>query len=191
MRDGPGPGRAVHRGPMVAWTEGIGAWRHTNRSLAPGTPEHKSSPAGAQQREGNMGNPAQASLGLGRRHGDWATTGKWQWRESLAMEVLGLWKRGRVRWGRCGDLRGRGGLFIGPGEGALRHWLPEYLRAEGVPFNGGMKEEATRHLFLSSGGGRGGHGGGARPAAGGGWRALVRCGRRKKKSGGFRGRHLH
>jgi hypothetical protein len=29
-------------------------------------------------------------------------------------------EEGRVRWGRCGDLRGRGGQFIGPEEGAPR-----------------------------------------------------------------------
>jgi hypothetical protein len=69
--------------------------------------------------------------------------------------------------------------------------LPEYLRAEGAPFNGGMKEEATRRLFLFSGGGQGGHGGGVRMAAGGHRCPLVRCGRRKKKAGGFHGRRLH
>jgi hypothetical protein len=40
-------------------------------------------------------------------------------RNSATM-VLRLRKRGRVRWGRCGDLRGRGGQFIGPEEGAPR-----------------------------------------------------------------------
>jgi hypothetical protein len=54
-----------------------------------------------------------------------------------------------------------------------------------------MKKEAMQRLFLFSGGGRGGHGGGVRPAAGGGWHALARCGRRKKKVGGFRGARLY
>jgi hypothetical protein len=44
----------------------IGAW-------PPATPEHGSSPAGAQQREGNMGNSARALPGLGRRQGGRAT----------------------------------------------------------------------------------------------------------------------
>jgi hypothetical protein len=78
----------------------------------PATPEHGSSPVGAQQREGNTG--------LGQRCGDRATAGKRQQRESSATAALGLWKMGRVRWGRCGDLRGRGGLFVRSGEGALR-----------------------------------------------------------------------
>jgi hypothetical protein len=30
-----------------------------------------------------------------------------------------------------------------------------------------------------------------KPATDGGWRTLVRCGRRKKKAGRFRGRRLH
>jgi hypothetical protein len=37
-----------------------GAW-------PPAAPVHGSSSAGAQQREGNVGNPARASLGLGQR----------------------------------------------------------------------------------------------------------------------------
>jgi hypothetical protein len=37
------------------------------------TPVHRSSPAGAQQREGSTGNSARASSGLGRRCGDRAT----------------------------------------------------------------------------------------------------------------------
>jgi hypothetical protein len=34
MRDEPG--RAVHRGPMAAWTEGTGARRRAHRSMASG-----------------------------------------------------------------------------------------------------------------------------------------------------------
>jgi hypothetical protein len=63
------------------------------------TPEHGSSSVGAQQREGNMGNSARASLGLGRRSGDRATVGKRRRRGCSATAVLGLRKRGRVRWG--------------------------------------------------------------------------------------------
>jgi hypothetical protein len=36
MRDGPGPGRAVDRGPTVARTEGTRAWWHAHRSMASG-----------------------------------------------------------------------------------------------------------------------------------------------------------
>jgi hypothetical protein len=90
-----------------------GAW-------PPATPEHESSSARAQQREGNMGNSARASPGLGRWRGDQATAGKQRRRESSATATLRLRKRGRVRWGRCGDLRGQGGQFIGPEEGAPR-----------------------------------------------------------------------
>jgi hypothetical protein len=36
MRDGPGPGRAVHCGLTVVWTEGTGAWQHAHRSMASG-----------------------------------------------------------------------------------------------------------------------------------------------------------
>jgi hypothetical protein len=46
----------------------IGAW-------PPATLEHGSSPSGAQQREGNTGNSARASPGLGRRRGGQATEG--------------------------------------------------------------------------------------------------------------------
>jgi hypothetical protein len=77
------------------------------RAWPPGTLEHGSSPAGAQQREENAGNPTRASPGLGRWRGDLATVGKGQQRESSAMVALGLQKRARVRWGRCGDLRGQ------------------------------------------------------------------------------------
>jgi hypothetical protein len=36
MLDGPGPGRAVHRGPTVVWTDGTGAQRRAHRSMASG-----------------------------------------------------------------------------------------------------------------------------------------------------------
>jgi hypothetical protein len=35
-RDEPGPGRAVHRGPTMARTEGTGAWRRAHVSMASG-----------------------------------------------------------------------------------------------------------------------------------------------------------
>jgi hypothetical protein len=57
-----GPKAPEHGGALT------GAW-----PLA--TPGHGSSPAGAQQREGNTGNSAQASPGLGRRQGGWAREG--------------------------------------------------------------------------------------------------------------------
>jgi hypothetical protein len=33
-RDGPGPGRAVHRGPTVAKNKGTRAWRRAHQSMA-------------------------------------------------------------------------------------------------------------------------------------------------------------
>jgi hypothetical protein len=54
-----------------------------------------------------------------------------------------------------------------------------------------MKEEVTWQLFPSTEAIGGGHVGRARPTAGGGLRTLLRCGRRKKKAGRFRGRRLH
>jgi hypothetical protein len=69
-----------------------GAW-------PPATPEHESSPAGAQQREGSTGNSAQASPGLGQRSGDRATAGERRRRESLATTALMLKKRGKSEMG--------------------------------------------------------------------------------------------
>jgi hypothetical protein len=63
------------------------------------TPVHGSLPAGAQQREGSMGNSARASPGLGRRCGDRATIGKRWRRESLATTTLVLRKRGKSEIG--------------------------------------------------------------------------------------------
>jgi hypothetical protein len=59
-RDGPGPGRAVHRGWTVARTEGTGARRCAHRSMASGHSE-------AWMLIG-LG-----LTGLGRRRGDRAT----------------------------------------------------------------------------------------------------------------------
>jgi hypothetical protein len=64
--------KAPERGGALA-----GAW-------PPATPEHESSPTGAEQREGKTRNPARASLGLGRRRGDRPTVRKWQQREARA-----------------------------------------------------------------------------------------------------------
>jgi hypothetical protein len=67
----------------------VGAW-------PPATPEHESSPTGAQQREGKTGNPTWASLGLGRRRGDRPTVRKWQRREARASRE-GKSEMGEVR----------------------------------------------------------------------------------------------
>jgi hypothetical protein len=83
-----------------------GAW-------PPAIPVHGSSPAGAQQREGSTGNSARVSPGsaggvaTGRRRGNGGgERARQQWCSCFG-------RGGRVRWGRCGDLRGRGGQFIG------------------------------------------------------------------------------
>jgi hypothetical protein len=87
------------RGPKTLEREGVltGAW-----PLA--TPEHGSSPVGAQQREGSTGKSARASLGsgggvaTGRQRGNGGGERAHQQRHS------GFGRGGRVRWGRCGDL---------------------------------------------------------------------------------------
>jgi hypothetical protein len=96
-------------------------------------PVHESSPVGAQQREGSMRSSAQASPNLVRRCGDRATVGKWRRRESSVTAVLELWERGKSAVGRCGDLRGRGGQFIGP-EGVRR----------GSEFGNGRRQKLKR-----------------------------------------------
>jgi hypothetical protein len=48
------------------------------------TPVHKSSPAGAQQREGSTGSSAQASPEFRRWCGDWATVGETAEEEELS-----------------------------------------------------------------------------------------------------------
>jgi hypothetical protein len=62
-------------------------------------PVHESSPAGAQQREGNTGNSARASPGLGAWCGDRATVGKQRRRESSATAALVLRKRRKSEMG--------------------------------------------------------------------------------------------
>jgi hypothetical protein len=98
-RGGPGPGRAVHHGPTVAWTEGTKAQRCAHRSMASGHSSHGSSSAGAEQREGSTGNSARASLGLRCRCGDPTTTGKRRRRESLATAALVLREREKSEMG--------------------------------------------------------------------------------------------
>jgi hypothetical protein len=90
MRDGPGLGRVVHSGAQ--------------KLVGGGTTER-----------GEDGEPSSGLTGLGRWHGDRFTVGKQQQRERSTTMALGLQKRGR-----CGDLRGRGALFLGLGEGAPR-----------------------------------------------------------------------
>jgi hypothetical protein len=115
------------------WTDGgalTGVW-------PPATLVHESSPAGAQQIEGCTGSSTRASPGLGRRCGGRATVGKWQRRESLVTAVLKLRERGKSAVGRCGDLRERGGQFIGP-EGVRQggefgnFWWRKLKRGRGI-----------------------------------------------------------
>jgi hypothetical protein len=85
MRDGPGPSRAVHCGPMVARNEGTGARRRAHWSLAYGhSGASKLTSVGTTEREGNTGNPARASPGLRRWRGDWVMMGKQKQRERSA-----------------------------------------------------------------------------------------------------------
>jgi hypothetical protein len=128
-----------------------------------------------------------------RRDGDGASAQKG--------DGVGVAERRRGQADGVRVFRQGGGPCIGPGEGAgavkagndrrqclgLKAPVTGVFKSGGASFNGGMKEEAMWRLFLFSGGGRGG----AKPAAGDGWRALVWCGRRKKKADRFRGRRLH
>jgi hypothetical protein len=70
------------------------------------TPEHGSSSAGAQLREGNTGNSARASPGLGRQRGGWATerNGGGGW--FLVGWELQTRERAKEGGGECGDGQG-------------------------------------------------------------------------------------
>jgi hypothetical protein len=102
------------------WTHG-GADRGHGGALTeawhPAAPMHGSSPAGAQQREGNVGNSARASPLLGRRCGGRATAVQ---NGEARFSVRGLLRRGEGnRSGEtCGESRGGCSPFIGA-EGAL------------------------------------------------------------------------
>jgi hypothetical protein len=108
------------------WTHG-GADRGHGGALTgawpPAAPVHRSSPAGAQQREGNVGNSARASSGLGRHWGGRAMTV--QNGEAVALgERAAQAERGGNRSGEsCGKARGGCSPFIGaggaPGRGGL------------------------------------------------------------------------
>jgi hypothetical protein len=67
-----GAGRAVHRGPTVARTEGT-VTCSPELGRPPTAPVRQSSPAGAQNGEGSEGNSARVSPELGRRCGGRAT----------------------------------------------------------------------------------------------------------------------
>jgi hypothetical protein len=81
----------------------IGAW-------PPASAEPRSSPAGVQQREGNVGNPVGGSLRRGQQCGGRATVRKQPWGGRLATGKHGLRERGRVRWG--GAVKSGGGARL-------------------------------------------------------------------------------
>jgi hypothetical protein len=95
----------------VAQPKGTGARWCTRRSLASGHSEAWKLTGGGTTERGEHGMGLTGARAVAWRPGDDGET---------AMVALRLQKRGRVRWGRCDDLQGRGGLFIGPGEGAPR-----------------------------------------------------------------------
>jgi hypothetical protein len=90
-----------------------GAWPST-------TPEHGSSLAGAQQREGNMENSARASPGLGRRQGGRATEGNGGGGRSSMGWELQTQERAKEGGGECGDGSGCSSPFYSGYGGARR-----------------------------------------------------------------------
>jgi hypothetical protein len=100
-----------------------GAW-------PPTAPVHGSSPAGAQQREGNVGNSARASPGLGRRRGGRATAVQ-NWEAAVLGERAAQAGRGGNRSAeRCGEARGGCLPFIGArGAPLMTGRLDERLRS--------------------------------------------------------------
>jgi hypothetical protein len=96
----------VDRGHSGALT---GAW-----PLA--APVHESSPArGATEREGNVGNSARASLGLGRHCGGRATTVQNGEVAALGERAAQAGREGNRSGERCGEARGGCSRFIGTG----------------------------------------------------------------------------
>jgi hypothetical protein len=103
------------------WTHG-GADRGHGGALTgacpPAAPVHGSSPAGAQKREGNVGNSAQATSGLGRRRGGWATAVQNGEEVALGERIARAGRGGNRSRERCSEAQGGCSPFIGAG-GAL------------------------------------------------------------------------
>jgi hypothetical protein len=107
------------------WTHG-GADRGHGGALTgacpPAAPVHGSSPAGAQRREGNVGNSAQATSGLGRRRGGRATAVQNGEAVALGERAARAGRGGNRSRERCSEARGGCSPFIGaggaPGRGA-------------------------------------------------------------------------
>jgi hypothetical protein len=94
MRGEPGPGRAVHRGPIATRTEGAGARQRAHRSMASGhSGARKLTGGGTTEREEH------GELGSGHT-GAWAAV----WRPG---DVGGNGGGGRARRQRC-SCYGRG-----------------------------------------------------------------------------------
>jgi hypothetical protein len=104
----------------VARTEGTGAQRRAHWSMA-------SVHSGAWKLVGGgtteSGEHGELVSGLTRpRAAAWRPSDDKEMAEERKLGNSGAraLEEGTVRWGRCGDLRGRGGQFIGPEEGAPR-----------------------------------------------------------------------
>jgi hypothetical protein len=109
MARGSAPGWPVHGSTIHGGADGrhggalTGAW-----PLA--SAEHESSPAGVQQREGNVGNPVGGSLRHGQRCGGQVMVRKQPRGGRSATREHGLRERGRVSWG--GAVKSGGGARL-------------------------------------------------------------------------------
>jgi hypothetical protein len=105
------------------WTHG-GADRGHGGALTGAWPPtalvHGSSPAGAQQREGNAGNSARASPGLGRRRGGRAMAVQNGEAAVLGERAAQAGREGNRSRERCGEARGGCSPFIGAGGAPAR-----------------------------------------------------------------------
>jgi hypothetical protein len=98
-----GAGRAVHRGPTVARTEGTGgvltgAW-------PPAALVRQSSPTGAQKGERSTGSSARASPELGWRCSERATAVHNREAATLGERAAQAWREGKRSAERCGETR--------------------------------------------------------------------------------------
>jgi hypothetical protein len=165
MRDGSGLSHAVHRGPTVVRTKGTGALWRAHRSLASGHSRARKLAGGGHNRErGTRGTRLRPHRGSG---GDVAIGRQWgnNSGEKARASKEGEGEMGEV-WCSTGARRpiyraeGRSAEVGNSGNDRrqcldLKVSVTRVFKRKGASFNGGMKEEVTRHLFLFSGGGLG------------------------------------
>jgi hypothetical protein len=101
-------------------------------------PVHCGSPVMEQWRKERVGSPSQASPGLGRWCGDWATATKKRWSWRLVRAVLGRRKKRKRAGGSAVEddgalpfYRGKGGRRPGMA-GDSGKWVPSWLPLLGV-----------------------------------------------------------